>query len=351
MNAKSYPLLDHLVALTDDTGIIQHATHDVPNRATGYCTDDVARALIVAVLASRRSASEAIGKRLVSTYLAYLHDAQLPDGWFHNFMGYDRTWQDGRGTPDSFGRAVWGLGTCMRLAPRDSWRRLAGRLVMTALPHIAQLGHPRSSAYAALGLVNALEAPDADRGAIEAALRSAIEPLAAAFTGHAAPGWTWCEPLMTYDNARLAEALIRGGRALADPRLTDIGLYMLTFLAGVVVEDDVFVPVGNDGWYPRGGRKARFGQQPIEAAGMIDACLAAHAASGDARHLRNANIAFDWFFGANTAGATLVANGGCCDGIDPSGINPNMGAESTVAYLLGAMAIVKPSVARLQVVR
>jgi hypothetical protein len=350
MNAKSYPMLDHLVAMSDDTGMIQHATHDVPNRATGYCTDDIARALIVAVAASRRTATESIGKRLVTTYLSYLHDAQMPDGWFHNFMGYDRTWQDRRGTGDSFGRALWGLGHCMRYAPRESWRRLASRLVDSAQRHVTELDHLRSRAYAALGLANAVEAPDVDREPLLALLALAVEPIAVAFTHYAEPNWDWCEPTLTYDNARLPEALLRAGKALDEPRLIEIGLRMLAFYADVVIEGGIFVPVGNDGWYPRGGTKARYGQQPLEAAGMIDACLAARAVTADAGYLRDAEIAFDWFFGGNTAGTTLVANGGCCDGIDASGPNPNMGAESTLAYLQAAMAIVKPAAARLQIV-
>src|SRR5450755_1108069 len=181
MNVTSYPMLDHLVAMTDDTGMIQHATHDIPNRATGYCTDDIARALIVAVTASRKSATESIGKRLVSTYLSYLHDSQMPDSWFHNFMGYDRTWQDHRGTADSFGRAMWGLGYCMRFAPRDSWRSLAGRLFSAALPRVSELEHLRPRAYCALGIVHALEAPESDRLVLCALLADAVRPIAAAF--------------------------------------------------------------------------------------------------------------------------------------------------------------------------
>jgi hypothetical protein len=351
VNAKSYPTLDHLVSMTDDTGMIQHATHDIPNRATGYCTDDIARALIVAVTASRKAPTESIGKRLVTTYLSFLHDSQTPDGWFHNFMGYDRTWQDHRGTADSFGRALWGLGHCMRFAPRDSWRRIAGRIFAAALPRVDELDHLRSRAYAALGIVHALEAPEADRLVLRAALAAAVGPIAEAFARESSPDWEWCEPAMTYDNARLPEALLRAGLMLGDLRLKNAGLRMLSFYAGVVIEDGIFVPVGNNGWYPRGGTKARYGQQPIEAAGMIDASLAAQAVTGDPAHQRNAEIAFEWFFGANTAGAALVSNGGCCDGIDPQGPNPNMGAESTLAYLQSAMAIVRPSAARLQIVR
>jgi hypothetical protein len=335
--------------------LIQHATHDIPNRATGYCTDDIARALIVAVIAARRPSTEVVGTRLITTYLSYLHDSQTPDGWFHNFMGYDRTWQDHRGTPDSFGRALWGLGYCMRFAPRDSWRRSAGRLVDAALPHVADLAHLRSRAYAALGLAHALESPDVDRSVLGAVLREAVTAILLGYTRCAAADWRWCEPVMTYDNARLPEALIRAGEALGDAQMTELGLQMLTFYSGIVIENGLFVPIGNDGWYPRGGRRARYGQQPIEAAGMIDASLVARMATGDSGYYENAELAFDWFFGGNTARAPLVANGGCCDGIDPHSVNPNMGAESTLAYLQSAMAMAVATpvaaAARLQIVR
>jgi hypothetical protein len=217
---------------------------------------------------------------------------------------------------------------------------------------VSQLSHLRSRAYCVLGLVHALEANPEERALLRATLETAVAPIVLAFDQESTPEWTWCESVLTYDNARLAEALLRAGQALGDPRLRERGIAMLDFYAGVVIEDGLFVPVGNDGWYPRNGKKAAYGQQPLEAAAMIDAALAAEAMTPDGvRFLRYAQTAFEWFFGANTAGATLVVNGGCCDGIDPSGVNPNMGAESTLAYLHSAMAIVKPSAARLQIVR
>ncbi len=350
MNLR-FPVLDHLVALTDDTGVIQHATHDVPNRATGYCTDDVARALIVAVDAARNRPTTALGTRLVTTYLAYLHDAQTDDGWFHNFMGFDRTWQDRRGSPDSFGRAMWGLGYCLRFAPRDSWRALAERLLRAGMPHVADLVDLRANAYVVLGSAHAIDAAPAQAGDYTDLLSTAAAKIAAGFATHSRAEWQWCEPVLTYDNARLSEALIRAGTTLDEPRLVEIGLQMLDFLTRVTIEDGRFMPVGNNGWYPRGGVKARFGQQPIEAAATIDAMLAARVVSGDVRYSRNAQIVFDWFGGANPAGSSLVVNGGCCDGIDPTGINVNMGAESTLAYLQASIAIGTSTSARLQIAR
>jgi hypothetical protein len=327
-----------LVTMTDDVGMFQHARFDIPNRSFGYCTDDVARALIVAVEATRVRATEQIGAKLVTTYLAFLLDAQLPDGWFHNFMGYDRRWQDHRGTDDSLGRAVWGLGHCVARAPRDAWRRVAREQLVAALPHISGLLHLRSLAYSALGLA-AVAAAEPGDGRITDALRSAAGRIAAAFHATAVPDWQWCEGTMTYDNARLCEALIRAGTVLGDHSLLRDGLAMLDFYAAVVVEDGMFVPIGNDGWYPRGGERARFGQQPLEAAALVSAALAASDATGDSRYRDLATVAGDWYFGRNTHGFLMVTNGGCRDGIDRNGVSPNMGAESTLAYLMSALAI------------
>ncbi len=342
-SASGLPVLDHLVTMTDDVGIFQHARFDVPNRSFGYCTDDVARALIVALEAARNRATEQIGAKLVTTYLSFLHDAQLPDGWFHNFMGYDRRWQDKRGTEDSFGRAVWALGRCVARAPRDAWRRVAREQLDLALPHVTQLHHLRALAYTALGLA---EAAGADPGdvRIAAGLRAAVTPISAAYRAVATPEWRWCQDTLTYDNARLCEALIRGGVALGDQALLREGLEMLAFYADIVVENGIFVPIGNDGWYARGGTRARFGQQPLEAAAFVAAALAAHAATGDVRYRGLAAVAGDWYFGRNTQGFLMVTNGGCRDGIDVSGVSPNMGAESTLAYLMTAIALaeVKP---------
>jgi hypothetical protein len=332
------PVLDHLVAMTDDVGIFQHARFDVPNRSFGYCTDDVARALIVAIEAARDRAGEQIGARLVTTYLSFLFDAQLPDGWFHNFMGYDRRWQDLRGTEDSFGRAVWGLGHCVARAPRDAWRQAAREHLVAALPHVPQLGHVRSSAYCALGLAEAASAEPGD-ARIAAALRAAVTPVSAAYHAVATTDWRWCGDTMTYDNGRLCEALIRAGVVLGDRALVREGLEMLAFYASVVIEDGMFVPIGNHGWYARGGERARFGQQPLEAAALVAAALAAHAATGDAQYQTLAGVAGDWYFGRNSHGFLMVTNGGCRDGIDASGVSPNMGAESTLAYLMSAIAL------------
>ncbi|HJT37360.1 MAG TPA: glycosyl transferase family 1, partial [Actinomycetota bacterium] len=146
------PSLEHLAALSDDVGIIQHASETVPNRSTGYCTDDVARAFMVVLAALQRDPRDEVAARFASVYLAFLEHAQLDDGRFHNFMAYDRTWLDDVGTQDSCGRATWALGYGVRYAPAEPWRRLCRTLFDRALGAIDSFGFLRPRAYAALGL-------------------------------------------------------------------------------------------------------------------------------------------------------------------------------------------------------
>jgi hypothetical protein len=335
MSPAARPALDHLIALTDDVGLLQHARRNIPNRAHGYCLDDVGRALIVACDAAAEPRSAFLGRRLLAIYLAYVVDAQRHDGRFHNFMGYDRRWQDHHGSEDSFGRACWGLGYTATHAPDAGMRAVARDLLTAALPHVDALPHLRSRAYAALGLVH-VAAAERRAGAASAALRAAVTPIVDAYRTTAAPGWEWCEDVLTYDNARLCEALLRAGSLLEEPELVAAGRAMLDFYAGVTLEDGIFVPIGNDGWYARGGTRARYAQQPLEAAALVDAAAIALAITGDERYGTLVRAGATWYFGRNTRGATLVESGGCRDGIGEREINENMGAESTLAYLMSA---------------
>lgn len=333
-----YPSLEHLAALTDDVGVIQHATFDVPNRSTGYCTDDVSRALIVAIGAARSEELRPQAEKLALVYLAFLHNAQLPEGKFHNFMSYDRTWLADPGSEDAAGRALWSLGYTMLYTERDGWRRLAGVLMDRALQKFEEHYWLRGRAYGVIGLAHALtfDPHNEERRRI---LELTAERILLAYTERAHPEWRWFEEKMIYANARLPEALLRAGRVLKSQQLIDVGLESLRFYESVVVEDGMFVPIGSQGWYPRGGVRSRYPQQPIEAAGMVDAALVAHEITGDSHYLALAELAMDWFYGKNSHGAVLVSGGGCRDGIDEHSVNANMGAESTISYLSAAIAV------------
>lgn len=344
--SRTIPPLDHVLTLTDDVGMIQHAFESVPNRSTGYCTDDISRAFIVALQKMRLDPRDTHAARIASTYLSFLHDAQLDDGRFHNFMSYDRGWLDAVGTHDSCGRALWSLGYGVRYAPTAQWRRVCRTMLDRALPSIDWLEFTRAQCYAILGFSHAAFA-DASPGA-RSALRRLAERLESRYLDNHANDWEWFEEIMTYDNARLPEAMLRAGMALDEPRFVEIGLRTLAFYESIVIENGVFVPIGNDGWYRRGAARARFAQQPLEAAALVDAELAAFAATGEQARLAGAETGLAWFYGKNLCGVTMAQGGGCFDGLTEHSVNRNMGAESTLAHLAGAYALAehRPSVLR-----
>jgi len=278
-----------------------------------------------------------LAARLASTYLSFLESAQLPDGRFHNFMSYSRAWLDDVGTQDSCGRAMWALGYGMRYAPSPAWRRLCATLFDRGLQSITtfEFVHPR--AYALLGLSHSYAARHSGRDI--AAMRYLADSLMGAYAEEHGDDWPWFVPVMTYDNARLPEALIRAGNALSDATYRETGLAALAFYERVTLETGVYVPIGNRGWYPRGGPRATYAQQPLEASALIDAELAAFDATADSACIVNAELGLAWFYGKNSRSETMAHGGGCYDGLDEHDVNRNMGAESTLALLAGAYAV------------
>lgn len=321
----------------------------MPNRKTGYCTDDVARAFIVALARLRHAPADEIAQRLAATYLAFLGHAQLDDGRFHNFMAYDRTWLDEAGSQDSCGRAIWALGYGLAYAPNKAWRRACGMLFDRALPAIASLEYLRSQAFAMLGLAHALA--EAHEAGYAAALRSLGDRLLDSYRAVRAEDWQWYEDEMTYDNARLPEAMIRAGQALGAAQFGDVGLQTLAFYEATTIEDGIFVPIGNDGWYHRGGRRPRYAQQPLEAHALADAELAAFDATGGASHFANAEAGLAWFYGKNSRGVVMAHGGGCYDGLEEDSVNHNLGAESTLAMLATGYAVAERRAQVLRAVR
>ena len=350
---RSLPTLEHLIALSDDVGVIQHAVEDVPNRSTGYCTDDVSRAYIVVLQKLEIDPHDAVADRLATTYLSFLHDAQIDDGRFHNFMGYDRSWLDAVGTHDSVGRALWSLGYGMRYATRTSWRRVSKKLFGNALRSLDWLQYPRSQAYAAIGLAHACEASIADEDAAQYRrfLRILANNLKEKYLEVRDADWQWFENALTYDNARLPEALLRAGLSLRDDELIAIGLRTFEFYERTTVEAGIYVPVGNEGWYSRGGVKPQYCQQPLEAVALVDAALVAYDATGDPAYRSTAQLGLDWYYGRNSRGIVMARNGGCLDGLNEDSVNMNMGAESTLAYLASAYALAARPAATLSVAR
>jgi glycosyltransferase involved in cell wall biosynthesis len=328
------PRFQHLQVLSDDTGILQHSRFAVPDRDHGYCTDDNARALIVAVMAQRSARDQDLLQRLAFRYFGFLQHAFNPDtGRFRNFMNYDRRWLEDVGSEDSHGRALWALGVAAQEAPRLS--DAAAALFDRALPVMAEIEPVRAVSFALIGIDAFLRryngATPARRARAQLARR-----LHERFRANARPDWPWPENMLTYANGVLPQALIASGSRLEDGAMVETGLRALRWLLDVQTDEKGhFVPVGNAGWMTADGHRARFDQQPIEAQHMVDALLEAHRVTSDDHWVEEARRCLDWFLGRNDLGQPVadVATGGCRDGLHPDGVNQNQGAESTLAWL------------------
>jgi len=330
--------LDHLLALTDDTGILQHASFIVPRYAEGYCLDDNARALMLMVrLEEAGSVERRMVRALASRYLAFVSHAFHPaSGRFRNFLTYERTWGEARGSEDSHGRALWALGTVVGHASHPGRRSLSGDLFHAALPALTQLSSPRAWAYALLGIDEYLKVFEGDTS-VQAMRGLLTARLLGLFQQSSAADWPWFEDHVTYCNARLPQSLIVSGAAMGRGDLVAIGTRALEWLGSLQhTPDGYFAPIGSNGFYHRGTAAARFDQQPVEACGMVSACLDAHRITGDARWSGYASSAFDWFLGQNHLQQAIydVSTGGCRDGVHADRVNENQGAESTISFLL-----------------
>lgn len=337
--------LNHLNKMTDDTGMLQHAIFTIPNRAEGYTIDDNARALILAVRLESPG-NPPFGKSESSSgtaglYLSFLEHAFNPaKGRFRNFLGYDRRWKEAAGSEDCHGRAVWALGTVLSCSRDQGLRCAAGRLFESCLPPVVQFYSPRACAYALLGIQEYLHSYPGDRDAQK--VRSTLaQRLLDMYESVRRPDWKWFENVLAYGNARLPQAMLLVGSACSNDRMISTGLETLDWLLLTqrCETHGHFAPVGSQGFYHQGDDKARFDQQPLEAAGAVSACLQAYRVTGDSRWRDEAWRAFNWFLGDNDLQLPLYdsVTGGCRDGLHPDRANENQGAESTLSFLMALL--------------
>jgi glycosyltransferase involved in cell wall biosynthesis len=329
--------LNHLSRMTDSTGIFQHAIFSIPNFSEGYCTDDNARAFILATLLSELGEEPERVRTLATTYAAFLHHAfDLKTKRFHNHLGFDRHWLDEQGSEDCHGRALWALGVGVGRSPYRSFQIMAGQLFALALPALTEFTSPRAWAFGLIGIHEYLGRLSGDSLANQTreTLTSRLMEL---FERTAQLDWRWFQEDLTYDNAKLPHALILSGRATGQPAVLERGLQALRWLTELQIsEKGHFRSIGSNGFYRRGGMRANFDQQPIEAQAMVSACLEAYRATSDLWWYEQAQRAFDWFIGWNDLGLEVYSpkTGGCRDGLHVDRVNRNQGAESTLAFLL-----------------
>jgi hypothetical protein len=364
MSVQTIPSLntDYLRRLTDDTGIFQHTKFGMPDRTKGYTTDDNARALIAAVLLYKKK-QDAGSLDLIHTYLSFVHHSQNEDGFFRNFMDYNRNFIEDRGSEDCQGRTLWALGyTLSESIVPDNLQNSCRYMINQALPHLQALKSPRAMAYAIIGLTHILETPGAlnytfpyahtdkeneDREFLPKLLISnLVEELASRlhrqYSIVKGVDWHWFEESITYGNAMLPWALLKASRTSGRADLRETAMESLDFLAAKTFTiEGYFKPIGSHGWLHRYGEAALYDEQPIEACEMLLCFKEAYRVLGKQKYLYQAALCYEWYLGVNSLHVSLIdpQSGGCYDGIHASGLNLNQGSESIISYSIAQLVM------------
>lgn len=325
--------LKHIKDLTDNTGIIQHALFEIPNRKEGYCIDDNARALLWGVLACKNKTKDQTAYNLLPVYLSFIHYMQTEDGYFKNFLGYNRVSTEERGSEDSFGRTILALGYLINEGPSHTLVRAGQELFSKAFPHTKEIRSIRGIANAIIGICQYIKFhfPDDRKSSTVVELANKMTKM---YKDNKDDEWHWYEPILTYDNAILPLALLHAYEVTQEAEYLTIALESMHFLESRVFCDDVLRPIGNNGWHKKDGPVAQFDQQGIDVMAMVLYYQQAYRVTGDDLYLTRMYRSYQWFLGDNDIRLSLYdfSTGGCADGLHSEGINLNQGAESTLAY-------------------
>jgi hypothetical protein len=331
--------LDFLRLLTDDTGLLQHAKFATPTRKEGYTTDDNARALIACTL-HYMLFGDSETKKLIDIYLSFLFYMQRADGRVYNLLSYDRKFMDDTSSEDCMGRTIWACGKCLDSQLPKEKRLLAKEIFDKTFSWVSSFKALRAKALSMLGLFHYQRAYPQDENVL-LNMKSLGDQLVNHFEHESSEGWTWFEPYLTYVNGRLSHALFLAYDCTKEKKYLRVAKESLDFLLRVQTMNNVFVPIGNRGWYKRGDERALYDQQSIEASCMVEATLAAFCTTNEEKYRKATYEIFEWFLGRNMAGLMVYnpETGGCYDGVTPLGLNLNEGAEATVSYLTARLEL------------
>ncbi len=326
--------------MSDATGMLQHSIYSVPDRRHGYCIDDNARALML--MSAMDDLDPVVRDKWTTIYASFVQYAWNPDERrFRNFMNFDRTWCEDVGSEDSNGRAIWALGVTARDG-KDPKHRDWARAMFDATASLAlDLGSLRAQSFAMLGAAAMLDASPGHELA-KSILERFPDDQIALLDAARRPEWQWFEIVLAYDNARLPQALIVAGHALGRKDLVTCGLETLDWIVGKQTSPEGrFRAVGTESFHRPYADPLQFDQQPLEAQATVDACIAAYQVTGDLRWVTEAERAYGWYLGQNDLDLPLASplDGGCFDGLMPTGLNRNQGAESILALQLASCAI------------
>ncbi|THU38300.1 glycosyltransferase [Niastella caeni] len=331
----------HVSNLTDHTGIIQHAVFAMPNRKEGYCIDDNARALLWAVWACKNNKKDQIASHLLPVYLGFIHYMQTEDGYFKNFLSYTRSSSEKRGSEDSFGRTVMALGYLINEGPSHLLIKTGREIFAKAFPHVNVLTSLRGMANSIIGICQFIKSHYPDDWKRNAVIQLS-DKMVRMYKDNRNAEWHWFEPVLTYDNAMLPLALLNAYEVTEDEQYLAIALESMHFLESKVFYDNILRPIGNAGWYKRGGPMAQFDQQGIDVMAMVLLYQQAYRITQEQPYLTRMYKSYQWFLGDNDLGLSLYdfSTGGCADGLHSKGINLNQGAESTLAYWISHEVVV-----------
>lgn len=324
----------HIDRMTNQVGILQHATYSIPNYREGYCLDDNARALLVTLLAQRDFADKKLDRR-ISTYLSYIYYHQREDGLFHNFMDFQNRFLDEVGSEDSFGRTIWALGVLLREMQLTSYYQLGYEIFFRALPNFNLLRSNRAIAYTVLGIAEYLHHQSNDEVMIEL-MRTLVGKLIREYEASSDENWQWFESVLAYDNAILPYSLLIAYPFLNDELVKQVGLSTLKFLESITIQNGALSLVGNQEWAKQGKHISKFGQQPLDVTAMVFMYREAFRLTNKKVYFNRMLASFRWFLGENDLKLGLYdeETKGCCDGLESYGINRNQGAESTLCFYL-----------------
>ncbi len=332
--------LDYVKLLTDSTGIIQHATYGVPNWKEGYCVDDNARALLMSLMAYHQNCADAI--KLMPSYLSFLLYMQNEDGYFRNFLSYDRRFLDDKGSEDAFGRAVWALGYLVDKSPHDSYGKLGEELFRRAEPHFRGLQYLRGISNTIIGISHYLRRHPAEKHLRET-LDDLTQKMTDAFHKTHDSEWRWFEDFLTYDNAIQPLALLHSASITGNREVFDIAFTSMRFLEELTFKSNYWNPVGNENWYFRDAKMSFYDQQAIETMAMVLMYGQAYEVTEDSQYLEKMFSVYQWFLGENSLSIPLYdpETKGCSDGLHRMGVNKNQGAESVLAYLISHLTVLQ----------
>jgi len=333
--------LVHIRNLTDDTGIIQHAKFGIPNLKEGYCLDDNARALIMVLMAYMQK-KDSLALKLAPIYLSYINYMQNKDGTFRNFLSFNRNFLDEVGSEDSFGRTIWALGYLVNNAPNDSYCQAGSLIFSDASGNFEKLQSIRGIANTMVGISYYLRSNPSDDSMIRI-LKNLTYRLIKHYDENKTPDWNWFESLLAYDNGMLPLALIHSAQIFKDDKITRTALETMHFLTDHTLKDGYLSIIGNEKWYKKDGERSMFAQQPIDALAMILMYHQAFHLTKDKEYLNKLFTCFMWFLGENDLRMSLFdfETKGCCDGFEKYGVNRNQGAESSLAYLISHLTVLK----------